>query len=275
MVGGTGSGEAPAATDRDVVHSPDLLQWIGGATAALDAREVGPAPAGWRRRGPLLLAAACATTYALVAAQVVTGGVLVHADHVVQGWAATHQTSAGRQLAAALTNLGSPGLAPAVLLALAAALAWRRRGWRPLRVAAAAVLLLAVGVLASKAGFDRAGPPGPAPAHSDGSWGLGRGLVQGADHGAFPSGHATTAIVTWAVGLWLACGGRLPWLARLVVAAVAVAVGGGLVYVGYHWLSDVLAAGAFGPLIVWVALRLTAPQRPAPDRAAAERGRAP
>ena len=66
---------------------------------------------------------------------------------------------------------------------------------------------------------------------------------------SFPSGHSSTAAASWAAfalvaGLWW---GRrsLPWLAGLAVG-IAVAVAASRVFLGVHWLTDVIGGLALG-----------------------------
>ncbi|MGW1408963.1 phosphatase PAP2 family protein [Streptomyces sp. NPDC002403] len=78
--------------------------------------------------------------------------------------------------------------------------------------------------------------------------------VDSAHYAAFPSGHAMTAMVSFGLLLWLlrryGAGPRL-WRTALVVACVSV-VGVGLtrLYLGVHWLSDVLGGWLFGAALV-------------------------
>lgn len=67
-----------------------------------------------------------------------------------------------------------------------------------------------------------------------------RFLVPETRHGSFPSGHTATTFALAAVLAW-----HLPgWAPPLL--ALAAAVGYSRVYVGVHFLSDVLAAAAIG-----------------------------
>ena len=68
--------------------------------------------------------------------------------------------------------------------------------------------------------------------------------------GSFPSGHVFTATALWGL-LWAR--GRVPlWLAALVVTGVGV----GRLYLGVHYLADVVAGAVLGALLVWVFRRV-------------------
>ena len=72
---------------------------------------------------------------------------------------------------------------------------------------------------------------------------------------AFPSGHALQATAVWGMlAVLIAAGVTRPWTKALVWsagAAVAVAVGASRVYLGAHWLTDVMGGWALGGL--WLA----------------------
>ncbi|MFF2009603.1 phosphatase PAP2 family protein [Streptomyces sp. NPDC058195] len=78
--------------------------------------------------------------------------------------------------------------------------------------------------------------------------------VDSAHYAAFPSGHAMTAVVTCGLLLWLlrryGAGPRL-WRGALAVAGVSVVgVGVTRLYLGVHWLSDVLGGWLLGAALV-------------------------
>ncbi len=82
-------------------------------------------------------------------------------------------------------------------------------------------------------------------------------LIGQASGPSYPSGHATQAIAAWGVLAIVALAGRTP-RARVgllaAAAAVALLVGASRIYLGAHWLTDVLAGYALGA--TWLALLL-------------------
>ncbi|MBT3077889.1 MULTISPECIES: phosphatase PAP2 family protein [Streptomyces] len=127
------------------------------------------------------------------------------------------------------------------LVAVAVVVLWWR-GARPLAlwVAAASLLgsLLQQGV---KAAVDRDRPHWPEP-------------VDTAHFAAFPSGHAMTAAVSCGLLLWLLRlygAGPALWAGAVGVAVVSVAgVAVTRVYLGVHWLTDVVGGVLLGIAVV-------------------------
>ena len=80
-------------------------------------------------------------------------------------------------------------------------------------------------------------------------------LYHGWEAYSFPSGHATTAMVTYGL-LWVLLGQGRGWLARCALLAGAAMliglIGASRLYLGVHWLSDVIAGFALG--LAWVTL---------------------
>ena len=75
---------------------------------------------------------------------------------------------------------------------------------------------------------------------------------------SLPSGHATMSVVVIGTIVVLAWAGRGAWARAAMVAAAAAwigAVGATRVYLGVHWVSDVLAGWAVGA--AWLALCIT------------------
>jgi undecaprenyl-diphosphatase len=82
--------------------------------------------------------------------------------------------------------------------------------------------------------------------------------VDSAHYAAFPSGHALTATVVCGLVLWVLLlygAGRVLWRTALVGSVVAVVgVGVTRVWLGVHWMSDVLGGWLLGALTVALAV---------------------
>jgi membrane-associated phospholipid phosphatase len=147
---------------------------------------------------------------------------------------------------------------------------WRQRTLRPLLALGVALLLLNTTVGAVKIGLGRLGP------HYATTVGSAE-MFAGGD--IFPSGHTANAVVTWGILAYLATTPRARRVLSVVAAVFALGVGATTVYLGTHWVSDVLlgwAAGLlcllalpwFEPAIAWAEVRILA----ARDRLREHRG---
>ena len=116
---------------------------------------------------------------------------------------------------------------------------WRQRSWRPLLVMGVALVLLNMSVGAVKIGMGRLGPH---YAHVVGS----NELFLGG--GIFPSGHTANAVVTWGIVAYVAT--RWRRLGGLLAGFMGITVGLTTLYLGTHWVSDVLAGWAAGALVL-------------------------
>ncbi|WUN35664.1 phosphatase PAP2 family protein [Kitasatospora sp. NBC_00315] len=125
--------------------------------------------------------------------------------------------------------------------------AHRMHSLRPLLVMGTALLLLNVTVGTVKIVTGRLGPH---YAHYVGSAELFSGGT------VFPSGHTANAVVTWGVLAYLAT--RWRRTGAVLAGVTACSIGLTTVYLGTHWVSDVLAGWAAG-LLVLLALPLAEP----------------
>jgi undecaprenyl-diphosphatase len=155
-------------------------------------------------------------------------------------------------------EIALPGLAAfAFLMALV------RRSWRPLLAAASAGAVLGGAIVPLKIGIAR---PGPVPGPLEGGFGY------------FPSGHTADTLMCYgtcalilAGGIGRLGGGRTWRLTIAVLAGLqALLVGFSLVWLDYHWVTDVLGsytlcgAALFG--VAWI-LGMFKPAEPGPDSA--------
>jgi undecaprenyl-diphosphatase len=154
-------------------------------------------------------------------------------------WAASLDWPVVTPIMKALTVVGTWG---AVWLAIGVVLALRRRDPRPAAIVGLTVLLAsALGTLLKDV-FDRPRPPvADTSIHA---------LVTVPGSASMPSGHALTAFASAVVLGGLAPRGR----AALLVLAAGIAVS--RVYLGVHYVSDVLAGAAVGTMLGVAVLHL-------------------
>jgi membrane-associated phospholipid phosphatase len=160
-------------------------------------------------------------------------------DHTVNDWAAAHRVMPLWHTGKVVFDVATPEVALPITLALGALVAWRRRRWELMAEAAIRVGLVVASVLVLK---PLIAAPGPT-----------RNSL-GPHGGAFPSGHTTSTVVCMALILawvgWPRAADR-----RVAVNAVVVAIVGlTVIYLSYHYLSDVVGGVVLGTLIATLPL---------------------
>jgi undecaprenyl-diphosphatase len=195
-----------------------------------------------------LIAAALTAVFSEVYESVVDADGVAGLDHPVLDAAKGARSPGLDLLITGYTDIGGTVGMPVLALATTVVLAIRRRSWTPailIVIAAAGSLLMTV------AGKQLIGRTRPLLADA----------VPPYEYSAsFPSGHSLNSVVIAGVVAYLVIlrlksrRGRV-WTAMLA-AAFAVTMGLSRVYLGHHWLTDVLAAWALG--LAWLALVITA-----------------
>lgn len=157
------------------------------------------------------------------------------------------RTPAGERWVSAFTNLGGTPSMVFITLTLAAAMyaVWRRRSVLLLVILAAAGSLVFTSV--GKTIVGRARPP------------FAEAVPPYEYAPSFPSGHTLNATVIALMlaylAWWLAKTFWVHVLAPVMGAAWAVAMGLSRVYLGHHWITDVMFGWLFG--LAWLALLIT------------------
>jgi membrane protein DedA with SNARE-associated domain/membrane-associated phospholipid phosphatase len=170
---------------------------------------------------------------------VVSSDPLVRIDQLLYTALQTLRTDMADTLMIAATELGSATVAIAVITGIAAVLAWKRC-WRTLAYWLTAVGFAQALVWILKITLERTRP---------------NAMYNGADQYSFPSGHAASSIVLYGFLAFLLAHGQKRG-ARVTITLLAAGLAGLIafsrLYLGAHWLSDVLASLSLGT--AWVAL---------------------
>jgi membrane-associated phospholipid phosphatase len=188
----------------------------------------------------LLLLTLGAWVFGAIAEDVVEGD--THLDTRVAAWLHDHASPGWTTFFEGVTWLGNVPTLTAVALASAVVLASKRRTaeLQLLLLAAVGAQILTLGL---KLGFERERPFFPDPLATESSY-------------SFPSGHSSVSLAVYGtLGFILArhLDDRRAQIASLAAAAVLVGlIGFSRLYLGVHFLSDVIAGFSVG--LAWVAL---------------------
>jgi membrane-associated phospholipid phosphatase len=189
----------------------------------------------------------CAVVFLVLVEQVLAHGPVVRLDVAVRDRVLADLPALVLRLSTAVTVVLSPLHSALALLAVGVALAVRRRRPAPLVIAVGTVLALSASVVGLKTAVGR---PGPLLSPT------GQVVI-----GYFPSGHTTSALVaagTITLLLLRRDDARRRTLPYAVSAAVAALIGTSMVLSSFHWVSDVVGAGALGTLLLWLVARVSA-----------------
>jgi undecaprenyl-diphosphatase len=181
--------------------------------------------------------------YVLLTAAVIGGSLVAEFDTAVLRWDPAARWPVLEPLLTWWVLLGQRAICSTLAALWLLARAVRERDFQPLLVFGAATFLMNVTVGLVKEVLGRLGPLqlGPDAVLAGASQVFTDGTI-------FPSGHTANAVVTY---------GALAYLARrwrrtgaVVAVLMAVSVGLTTVYLGTHWISDVLAGWIAGGLVL-------------------------
>jgi membrane-associated phospholipid phosphatase len=187
------------------------------------------------------LLAVTALIYAVTVAAVLSTSWLVHFDWQVMLFRPYKQWPELHAFLDYFVVLGQRGPTAALIAAWLGWRSWRQRTLRPLLMMAFALLLLNLTVGAAKLGMGREGP------HYANIVGSNEMFLTG---DLCPSGHTANAVVTWGILAYLATTPYARRILSVIAAFFALGVGTTTVYLGTHWVSDVLLGWAAGLLIL-------------------------
>jgi membrane-associated phospholipid phosphatase len=179
--------------------------------------------------------------YVAIVVGVLTTSKLVTLDWQVMLWRPYKQWPQIHAFLDYFVVLGQRGPTAVMVLAWLGWRSWRHRTLHPLLVLGSSLLLLNITVGAVKYGLGRLGPHYATTVGSS-------EMFAGGD--IFPSGHTANAVVTWGVLAYLARTERARRIGSVISALLALGVGATTVYLGTHWVSDVLLGWAAGLLIL-------------------------
>ncbi len=205
-----------------------------------------------RRR--LLVAAAVLLALAVaVWADVTHDGLLARLDAPAKAAGEALRSPGLTPVVHAVSDLGTTPYRSVLAAAVAVPLALRWRSWRPLVYAAVVVGLSPAVSASAKRLVQRPRPPAA-------------DALEAPLDPSFPSGHATaSASLATALAVLAVLALRSAWARVLAAGAAgvfALAVGLTRVYLGAHWLTDVLAGWCTGAALALLLAALVRPARP-------------
>jgi undecaprenyl-diphosphatase len=214
-------------------------------------------PTGPDRRQALAIAGGAAVLFAgltFVVARSNSPGVI---DAAVAGWFQSHRSGVGDAIFIPLALIGSPAAIGLLGVGVGLVLLWHRR-WQWTAVWVRALVGCGLVNLAVKALLRRQRPPHDPDLLFRASW-------------SYPSGHVMGSVVGFGMLAWLLIHTNRGRERRGPIidatAAVIFLVGLSRLYLGVHYLSDVLGAISAG--VAWLALMIAVAERHADVRGAA------
>jgi undecaprenyl-diphosphatase len=191
----------------------------------------------------VIAAAVLVLIYVVLTVGVLSGSDLDGMDTLVFRWAGTDPWPWLHGVLSWWVLLGQRAICCAVAGAWFAWVALRRRDLRPLITFVVVTLVLNVTIGVVKLAVGRLGPL--QLGHAAGDIGASRVFDDGT---IFPSGHTANAVVIWGLLALLAV--RHRGASAAMAAFLGITVGLSTIYLGTHWVSDVVAGWAAGGLVL-------------------------
>ncbi|MDN4610184.1 phosphatase PAP2 family protein [Arthrobacter burdickii] len=214
-----------------------LARWVGPHTALLLIITIGGG-----------VAAALTAASAEVYESVVDADGVAALDHPALDLAVSLRQDWLNAFITGYTNIGGPIGMPILAVSIMVLLAVRRRSWTPVILLPAAAFGSLLMTIAGKDAIGRLRPP------------IELAVPPYESSPSFPSGHSLNAVVIAGIVAYLLVlrQHRKRTRALTIVLAVLFATTMGLsrVYLGHHWLTDVLVAWTLG--VAWIAVVITA-----------------
>ena len=196
----------------------------------------------------LVIAVSLAVAFGEVYESVTEADGVAGLDHPVLDAAKSVRSPALDVALTAYTNVGGTVGMPIIAVGIMIALATKRRSWTPVILMLTAGLGSLLMTVLGKPLFGRTRPD------------LADAIPPYEHSASFPSGHSLNSIVIAGIVAYLIILRLKTAKARIITVVVASAfaatMGLSRVYLGHHWLTDVLAAWILG--IAWLALVITA-----------------
>lgn len=168
-------------------------------------------------------------------------------DQPVLDWMIGVRTPELNAVIAAFSASGGPLWMTLITAAVAGLLCWLWKQWTPLVLTAIAV----AGSLAMTTGGKRLSGRARPPLESS--------IPPPETSASFPSGHSLNSLVIAGILVYLLISRQVTALARAATVTIgllyAAAMGLSRVYLGHHWLTDVLGAWCLG--LAWLAVVIT------------------
>ena len=185
-----------------------------------------------------IVVSALTAGFTAVLEDVLEGDGIAAVDRPALRWLATHRDLWLTRTLRVVTMAGNPAMLAALTVMVCVVAIWWRRSWLPAVIGLVGAGGIGLIVITAKALVGRNRPPSPY-------------AVIAANGYSFPSGHATgTAAVALFCAWMLTRCVITAWAGKVAVWATAIGVigvvGFSRVYLGVHWISDVLAGWLLG-----------------------------